>query len=106
MAMSKLLIVFLFILVACNNESADTPVSAEASRDTVQKKLHTWPANEENDFMAGCVDNAKGKLGDTASYRYCKCILEQVKETYPSLDSASFVLLDSTKVVAYAQNCK
>ena len=106
MAMSKLLIVFLFIFLACNNGSSDTPVSAEAPPDTVQKKLHTWPADEEKDFMAGCVDNAKGRLGDTASYRYCKCILEQVKETYPSIDSASSVLLDSTKVVAYAQNCK
>lgn len=104
--MSKLFIILVFFVCACNNESSDTAVTTGAAPDTVQKKMYTWPADEEKDFMAGCVDNAKSRLGDTASYRYCKCILAQVKETYPNIDSASSVLLDSTKVVAYAQNCK
>jgi hypothetical protein len=104
--MSKIFFLLLFFVCACNDTSSDTAVETGPPQDTAQKKMYTWPADEEKDFMAGCVDNAKGRLGDTASYRYCKCILAQVKETYPNIDSASAVLLDSTKVVAYAQNCK
>lgn len=105
--MSKILFLFLFVtLVACNNQSNDAETVDTVSADTLKKKSFTWPADEEKEFLAGCVDNAKAKLGDTAAYSYCHCILAQVEQTYPNMDSASAVLMDSTQVIAYAKNCR
>lgn len=105
--MSKIFFLFLFVaLAACNNQSTDPGTIDTVSADTSKKKSFTWPADEEKEFLAGCVDNAKAKLGDTAAYSYCHCILAQVKQTYPNMDSASSVLMDSTQVIAYAKNCR
>lgn len=105
--MSKIFFLFLlFALAACNNPSNDAATVDTVSADTSKKKSFTWPVDEEKEFLAGCVDNAKAKLGDTAAYSYCHCILAQVQQTYPNMDSAYAVLMDSTQVLAYAKNCR
>ncbi len=105
--MFKIFFLFLFVaMAACNNQASDTASKNGTTQDTVIKKSFKWPAGEERDFLAGCVDNAKARLGDTAAYSYCNCVLAQVKQTYPNMDSASAVLMDSATVVKYAGNCK
>ncbi len=105
--MIKILFIFIFVaLTACNNETSDSATQNGIAADTVTKKSFKWAEDEEKDFLAGCVDNAKAQLGDTAAYSYCHCILMQVQQTYPNMDSASAVLMDSTAVMQYAKNCK
>ena len=102
-----LALIFLAVMAACNNnetEVKDNGITVDTTK--ASKPSFTWAAEEEHEFMAGCVENAKGKLGDTAAYSYCHCILTQVKQTYPNMDSASAVLMDTATVVQYAKNCR
>ena len=98
----------LVVMAACNNNESASVNNNATTVDTTKatKPSFKWAEDEEREFMAGCVDKAKGNLGDTASYSYCHCILAQVKQTYPNMDSASAVLMDTSAVVQYAKNCK
>jgi hypothetical protein len=101
-------LLLLVITAACNNNENAAAENNGITADTAKaaKPSFQWAAEEEHEFMAGCVDNAKGKLGDTAAYSYCHCILAQVKQTYPNMDSASAILMDTSAVIQYAKNCK
>jgi hypothetical protein len=96
------MIVFL-LLVACKN-GPKTPSGNE--KGTTNAKSYTWPIEEENEFMSGCVDSAKIKIGEPAAYAQCKCILEQLKSGYPSMDSAAPALMDVKYVANLAEKCK
>jgi hypothetical protein len=106
--MSKLFFL-LFILIlakACNSNSpkVDTSNTGAVKQDSIATK-YTWTSDEEKQYLADCVNNAKPRLSDTAAYAYCKCVLEQLKQKFPTADSASAVL-DSTMAAQLAANCK
>jgi hypothetical protein len=93
----------LALLTACKN-GPKTPVSID--KGSASSKTYTWPKEEENEFMSGCVDSAKVKIGEPAAYVQCKCILEQLKSGYPSMDSAAPALMDVKYVASLAEKCK
>jgi outer membrane protein assembly factor BamD (BamD/ComL family) len=100
--MKKILIISLFAIAACNS-SSDSKNPASESRKT---QASTWTTEGENELMAGCVDQAKARLGEDTAYMYCKCALQQVKKEYPNMDSATTVLMDSSRVAELTKNCK
>jgi|SRR6476469_3813062 len=93
----------LVLLAACKN-GPKTPVSND--KGTTSAKAYTWPKEEENEFMSGCVDSAKIKIGEPAAYVQCKCILEQLQSGYPNMDSAAPALMDVKYVASLAEKCK
>jgi hypothetical protein len=102
--MFKLFLSLVFIsIIACNTKSKTTP--AAATSDSAAS-AYTWNNDDEKEFLAGCVENARTNLGDTAAYKQCNCVLRQLKQKYPNLDSAANHLTDSTEVAAYTANCK
>ena len=93
-------------LVACNNNSDNKAASSDSSATTTTNgvKSYTWADEDEKEFLAGCVESAKSKLNDTAAFKQCNCVLRELKQHYPSLDSVSTA--DSTQLVGYADKCK
>lgn len=96
----------IFLFVACNNSNTPTADTATAGSDSALAKSYTWTNEEEKDFLAGCVDNAKANVSDTAAYAYCKCVLDQLKQVFPNMDSASAIIMDTTKAAAYVAKCE
>jgi hypothetical protein len=103
--MKKFILPFiaLSLLVSCKN---GPKTSANNEKDNSSAKAYTWPAQEENEFMSGCVDSAKMKIGEPAAYAQCKCILEQLKSNFPNMDSAAPALMDVKYVANLAEKCK
>ena len=95
-------IISLAFLFACNT----SPKNEQSNKASGKSKSFTWTQEDERDFLAGCVDNAKAKLGDTLAFAQCNCVLHKLKQNFPSLDSAGSVLSDSTKAAEFAQSCK
>ncbi len=91
-------------LAACNT----APKSAHEKEPQGGKsvKMYSWAAEEEREFLSGCVDSARVKLGEAAAFAQCKCILNQLKQTFPNMDSAAPALMDVKKVAAFVQKCK
>lgn len=105
--MYKILIPFIFsAIIACNSNQNNTADSKTSGTDTANTKLFSWTTEDEREFLGECVDNAKTQLGDTAAFARCKCVLEQLKKDFPSMDSASSVLMDTAKAAQYALKCK
>jgi hypothetical protein len=98
---------FVLAIAACNSGPQST-----SSKDSIQNantstaKSYTWPADEEKEFLSGCVDSAKVKLGEAAAYAQCKCMLNQLKQNYPNMDSAAPALMDVKRVAEMAAKCK
>ena len=88
--------------MSCNNSSDTSSVTGDSSNHAATSK---WTVEDENEFLAGCVDNAKSRYSEDTAYSYCKCVLEKIKKEIPTADSAEVVLQDSTKAVAYTKDC-
>ena len=52
------------------------------------------------------MDNAKTGVSDTAAYAHCKCVLDQLKQVFPNMDSASAIIMDTARAAAYVAKCK
>ncbi len=94
--------------MSCNNDKSTSGNTTSTSADTSQRILSVWPQEDQNEFMAECVDNAEERLGEQAAFGYCKCMLGKMQERFPTLDSAAVVLLDTAQAAILAQewNCK
>lgn len=104
--MSKLFLSFVFfLLLSCNNSNNTAETEAMKNADTVATKTYTWDSNDEKEFLAQCVETAKGNVNDTAAYAHCKCVLDQLKQVYPNMDSVAAVM-DTAMAAKYAANCK
>lgn len=92
------------LVISCNNAS-DTGTEATKKMDTALAKSYTWDSTDEKDFLAQCVETAHVNVNDTAAYANCKCVLDQLKQVYPNLDSVAAVM-DTVMAAKYAANCK
>jgi len=99
--MSKVLFLLSILFMAACNTNAP---GSDKKGDTAA--LHAWSQEDENEFLAGCVDNAAERLPQDSAYAYCKCVLLQLKGVFPSMDSAASILMDSARAAAYAQKCR
>ena len=99
--------IFIFTITACN--SGPESVSSKDSTQNVNTpaaKAYSWPADEEKEFLSGCVDSAKVKLGEAAAFAQCKCMLNQLKQNFPNMDSAAPALMDVKREAEMAAKCK
>ena len=94
------------IILACNSSTTPSADGTKPGTDSAVTKAYTWTDEEEKEFLAGCVDNAKTSLSDTAAYAHCKCVLDQLKQAFPNMDSASAIIMDTAKAAAYVAKCK
>ena len=100
----SLLIIF---IVACNNNTdKSTTDNDSAKATTATTKSFTWSSEDEKEFLFDCVQNAKARLSDTAAYAQCKCVMEQLKKNFPTMDSADHALNDSATLAAFISKCK
>jgi hypothetical protein len=104
--MSKIFLILVLFLAACNNSNNTSTEKTTTGDTTVSASSAKWSEQDENDFLRDCVDNAKTKLGEEKSYTYCNCVLKQIRQKFPNLDSASAYLDDSTKAAEFTVNCK
>lgn len=105
--MFKLYLAFLLIaIVACNTNSNNNATSDSTKVSKASGKAFIWSDEDEKEFLADCVQNAKAGRSDTAAYAQCKCVLDQLKQNFPSLDSADVALADSSKAAVYVNKCK
>ena len=98
---------FILAMTACN--SGPQSVSSKDNTQNVNTsaaKVYSWPAGEEKEFLSGCVDSAKLKLGEAAAFAQCKCMLNQLKQNFPNMDSAAPALMDVKRVAEMAAKCK
>jgi hypothetical protein len=105
--MYKLFLSLAFFLVISCNSASDTAADTTKNADTTAAapKSYTWDSQDEKEYLAQCVETAKANVNDTTAYARCKCVLDQLKQVYPSMDSA-FANLDSAAAVRYAANCQ
>ena len=99
------LALLLIVIVACNTKSSSN-ATVDSTKVAAPGKSFTWSDEDEKDFLADCVQNAKAGRSDTTAYAQCKCVLDQLKQNFPSLDSADNALADSSKAAAYVNKCK
>jgi len=88
--------------MSCNNSSETSSGAVDSSNHSSASK---WTTEDDNEFLAGCVDQAKSRYSEDTAYSYCKCVLAKIKKDIPTADSAEVVLKDSTKVAAYTKDC-
>lgn len=94
------------VALACNNNSSDNSEKAK-DKDSSSVAVTRWAAGDENEFLSDCVDKAKGANGnDTNAYVRCNCVLRQLEQHFPNLDSADKVLQDSAQASVYTKNCQ
>jgi hypothetical protein len=94
-------VLVLVAFAACNSKAPEA--SKKVATDTVAS---TWTADGENEIMDACIDNAKHWVREDTAYIYCKCVVQQVKHSYPNMDSAAGIMADSARVAKFFQNCK
>ena len=104
--MIKLFLLLAVIIILSCNSSTPSADGTEPGTDSAVTKAYTWTDEEEKEFLAGCVDNAKKNVSDTAAYAHCKCVLDQLKQAFPNMDSASAIIIDTAKAAAYVAKCK
>ncbi len=90
-------------IAACNTTPESSGKKTQSNRSV---KGYTWSQDEEGEFLSGCVDSAKVRMTEAAAFAQCKCILTQIKQIYPNMDSAAPALMDVKKVAEFAKNCK
>jgi hypothetical protein len=100
--MWKLLIAGSICLMSCNN-SSDTAGGNDKKESSATSQ---WTKEDENEFLSGCVDNAKARYSEDTAYSFCKCVLEKIKKEIPTADSAESVLRDSARAMSYTQGCR
>lgn len=104
--MSRLFLLSLIVtIISCNNNSEKTSTENLPAIDSTKAK-YTWASDDEKEFLAGCVENAKANMSDTAAYTQCKCVLNQLKQVFPTMDSAATILSDSATAATYVSKCK
>ncbi|HWJ91627.1 MAG TPA: hypothetical protein VNR87_10985 [Flavisolibacter sp.] len=99
-----LLILVTAFCFACSNSASDNQPSKSDSVRT--KKAFSWSQEDEREFLSDCIDHAKDKHGEDTAYIYCNCVLRQVKEDFPNLDSASAILVDTVQAAKYTEACR
>jgi len=98
------LLLFSIAVISCNNDSKSSTTDS-ANSDSASAKSFTWTNDDEKEFLADCIESAKAKVGDTVAFKQCNCVLRQLKQNYPTLDSAN-ASADSTQLAVYANKCK
>ena len=94
-------VLLLAVFMACNSKAPEA--SKKIVADTVAS---TWTPDGENEIMDACIENAKQWVREDTAYRYCKCVVQQVKHSFPNMDSAAGIMADSARVAKFFQNCK
>jgi len=100
--MWKLMTLAAIFFMSCNNSSDTASTSGDSTKHSTTSQ---WSRDDENEFLAACVDNAKARYSEDTSYSYCRCVLEKIKKDIPTADSAEIVLQDSTKIAEYTKDC-
>ena len=96
------IIFFVLILAGCNS----IPKEDTSQKETTASKTYTWSQEEEQEFLLGCVDSAKVKMSEAAAFAQCKCILTQLKQSFPNMDSAAPALMDVNRASEFVAKCK
>jgi hypothetical protein len=99
-----ILAVVLVTIVSCNTGPESGKKNSQ--KDSSAVKGYNWSSEEENEFLSGCVDSAKVKMDEAAAFAQCKCILTQLKQNYPNMDSAAPALMDVKRVADFVEKCK
>lgn len=103
--MFKILSVALLALIACNSGPDKKGETAGAAPASPSAKSYTWSKDDENTFLDGCIDSARVHYGEQAGFAYCNCVLGELKKTFPTMDSASSVLMDLERAKEFAARC-
>jgi hypothetical protein len=100
------LLAFCLAFMACNNSSETSDKSAKKDAKVSPRDSITDPG--ELSFIDGCVDNAKGRLGEAQAFVYCKCFMLQAKAKFGAIDSTTMMKLekDTAQIAKMAKDCQ
>jgi hypothetical protein len=105
--MSKIILFLALLFASCNSSGPSSNGKDSANvQNSKDGGSSAWTKEDENEFLAGCIDEAKARYPEDTAFIYCNCVLKQLKKNFPSMDSASVALTDSSRAVAFTKNCK
>ncbi|HEX6334622.1 MAG TPA: hypothetical protein VFZ78_10380 [Flavisolibacter sp.] len=107
--MIRMLLISLCLLpFACkeNTTAADTKSDTTVTTAAATAPAFTWTPEDENLFLADCVENAKVSLAEDSAFMYCKCVLNQLRQKFPTYDSANAVLSDTARAAEFVKPCR
>lgn len=94
------------IVLACNSKQSSAETKVKGADSSMVSAGAVWPKEDENEFLSGCIESLKGKLPEDSAFIQCNCVLKQLKQKFPNMDSASSFLMDTVKAAAIAANCR
>lgn len=97
-----------FLFIACNNNDHSAAGTTMQSTTNAAAAAPDWEQEDEVEFMGNCVEGAKAryKNDEKRAYAYCNCVLNQIKDRYPNMDSAQAMLRDTAQVMKLQEVCK
>ena len=104
--MSKIILFLTLLFISCNSSGPSSKEKDSANIQTSRDSVAGWTKDSENEFLSGCIEEAKALYPEDTAFIYCNCVLKQLKQKFPSMDSASVILMDSAKAVQFTKNCK
>jgi hypothetical protein len=99
----------ILFLAACNNNTTATSNTTQTDDSSQVKSNPNWSSEGATEFVNNCVANAQqsGRFTDEKkAFAFCNCVLNQIKQKYPNLDSAQAMLADTAQMVKLQDNCK
>jgi hypothetical protein len=94
----------LLALAACNSGTNNQPAQS-AAQPGARAAGFSWTPEDENEFLASCMDSATVRLGEATAFSYCKCVLGQLEASFPNMDSAATVLMDRQRAASFVDRC-
>ena len=103
-----LLVSFISFLFACNDSSKNTVKTSEPGKKNIPLPADSMTREALFSFIDGCVANSKLTLGEEKAFVFCKCIYDQLRTSYPAMDSVQLIALvnDTAQVAKMASNCR
>ena len=103
--MSKFLFIVLFCAAACKGRPGASALTSSHRREA-PTETNKWSKEDEALFTAGCIGTAKGEVGQVKAESYCECMLNQLEQRFPNMDSSMNNPLDSITFNQLIEMCR
>ena len=70
---------------------------------TVSLAAQNWASSDRQEFIAGCMGEAEGIMGENQSRDYCYCMLYKVMDAYDTPEAANN--MTEAEALPWAENC-
>ena len=104
--MTRSLVIFAILLLLSCNSKTKTADSSDKKDSSSLVAGANWSKEDENEFLSDCVENAKQRFSEDSAFIHCKCVLQQLKQKFPTMDSAANYVMDTANAAEIAKLCE